>query len=524
MRRRVAAAGAVWCLLILVSALGAGAASGAVTWGLGLSNWNFPHPAGSPLFAPSGYDATAIRIVVPYCASSCAVPEAQIRSSLGEMEPLHLGQGNLYVALSCHDWEPCGQPGQTESSLRATLRALMAAFPNINYWSPQNEPEDAAVPTNSGHGGPALAAQLWLDAEGLIADPRPNGIPGGETIVAGDFGMIAGGASNGGGSGPGWYPYRYAQALKARLGPLSAPAVWATHPYYDVQCATSVVTKDFIAHIDAVMGAATVKHIWLDELGVRLDHSPGCANANAFRVARAGTPAALNATRQAEWAAARSYLTLPEVDPRINAMFYYTPVAANSHCWTGGKWDSALLSAVGDGPRVAYDVLTRQAVPASLPAATLLPPSGWVTACGRTQATLSPIPGAIRTGVISGTVTVARGAYAVSAPMPVPTGQVGFYLDRFAPDRLLGSSAVLAAQGRSGARATYALPTASIPPGQHTIIALYSDAVYQSTSTSRVRVSADAHALLAGEAALSAPVRATAGDAVLAWLRRNVVG
>ncbi len=325
----------------VVVAVGAAPAQGAVRWGLAVTTWNFPHPPGSPLFAASGYHATEIRTVVPYCGADCVPAKAIIAGNLAAMAPLGLGQGNLYVVLTCHDTDPCGHRGDTEAYLRSSLKRLMTAYPGIRVWSPQNEPEDAAVVTNASGGGPSLAARLWIDAEAMAAHPARYGIPAGETIVAGEFGMVNGSAGNGGGSGPGWYPYQYAQALHAGLGATPAPSVWALHPYYDVQCASTTVTSDFLSHIDAVMGAATVRHVWLTELGVRLDHWPQCANTSALPAARSGAPAGIAATRQAQIASARTFLTLPSVDPRIDGLFYYTPEVANLHCWSGGRWTAA---------------------------------------------------------------------------------------------------------------------------------------------------------------------------------------
>jgi hypothetical protein len=483
--------------LVVVAALVAipASASASVTWGLSLAGWDFPHPPGSPLFAASGYDARMIRVVAPYCGADCTSAENVIRSNLGEMAPLGLGEANLYVVLTCHDSDPCGPVQKTPTYLRSSLKTLMNAFPGIRYWQPQNEPEDAFVPTNSDQGGPALAARLWVTAEQMALRPAQSGIPAGETIVAGEFGMVNGTEANRGGSGPGWYPYRYAEALKRELGSLAPPSTWSLHPYYDVQCATHAVTADFIAHIAQMLGASSAQHFWIAEAGVRLDHWPRCANAENFTAARSGTTAGMARSTQAEVAAAQAFMSLPETDPRIDHVFYYTPAVASLHCWSGGEWDSGLFSSADQSPRPAYYVMTHQPVPSTLPASNLLAPARWLNACGATTPDMPAITSAAEDSDVTGTVAVPRGSFTSSEAMPQATGQVFFYLDGQSAGNLLVASTPLATRDAATAIATFRLPTENIPPGAHTIFALYSDDAHQFTKSFPITVTADTQGL-----------------------------
>ena len=418
-RWRVSARGALLAVLILLAlgSPGVAPAAGSVTWGLSLqSDWSFlGEPGSAQLFSPTGYDATIVRDIVPYCQSSsdCAQTSSQIQTDVS-----HVGQGMLFITLQCLSSAPCGATGQTENNLKATLPQLMTQFPNIAYWGMQNEPAAGGKPTTN---SPILASKLWLDGATIAQNPATYGIPPGTRVIVAGEGL--------GGTYTGQYETSIAAGLSHRPG-LNAPTTWSLHSYNDVICAQTTMTAAFRDQLLAAPGVGpAVQHIWLSEEGVHLASpaqkvSPSLCQNGKDTVSSTPTLAAAAQIKSAD-----TFLSLPSVDKRIDHVFYYTADAPSAHCWAGGLWDSSLYSALST-QRPTYSVLVnhRNPNPGSYTLSTLLPPSEWQNACGLTSISGQASATSVNQGQpVTISVRVARGNVAPGQSLPMPSGQIHFY-------------------------------------------------------------------------------------------------
>jgi len=439
----------------------AAGAAGNVTWGLSLeSDWSFlGEPGAAQLFSPTGYGATMVRDIVPYCqsATDCTQTLAQIQTDVS-----HVGQSMLFIALQCQSSAPCGATGQTENNLWATLPILMAQYPNIAYWGAQNEPAAGGKPTTN---SPILASKLWLDAATIAQNPTAYGVPAGtRVVVAGD---------GGGGTYAGQYETSIAAGVSHRPG-LNPPTTWAVHSYNDVICAQTTMTSAFRDQLLAAPGVGpAVQHIWLSEEGVHLASpqqkvAPSLCQNGKDMVSSNPVTAATAQIKSAD-----TFLALPAVDPRIDHVLYYTPDAANAHCWSGGLWDSGLYSALSL-QRPTYSVLVthRNPNPKVYSLSALLPPSEWQSACGVTTMAGRASATSVSLGQpVTITVTVARGNVAPGQPLPQPCGQIEFFD---------ATQAFGWVQLDSAATASITL---TLPVGSTTVNAALADPIYKSSNS-----------------------------------------
>jgi hypothetical protein len=447
-------------LIVLAVALGSPSAAGAgtVTWGLGVQgSWSFrSEPGAARLFSPTGYDATMVRDIVPYCQSStdCTQTLGQIQTDVS-----YFGQSALFITLQCVSSAPCGASGTAaESNLKATLPQLMARFPNIAYWGAQNEPAAGGKPTTN---SPVLASKLWLDAATIAQNPTMYGVPAGTRVV------VAG--EGGGGSYAGSYETSIASGLSHRPG-LNAPTTWSVHPYNDVICAQTTMTAAFR---DQLLGAAVVgpavRHIWLSEAGAHLASPQQKASSSLCENGKNMVSSNPLIAARAQIKSADTFLALPNVDPLIDHAFYYTPNPASAQCWGGGMWDSSLYTPMS-AQRPAYAVLVTHLNPnpSSYPLSVLLPPSEWQSACGLTTISGQASATTVNQGQpVTITVTVAQGSVAPGQPLPMPSGVIHFY------EATLQLGWV---QLNSSATAS---TTLVLPPGTQTVYADLADPIYK---------------------------------------------
>ena len=204
-------------------------------------------------------------------------------------------------------------PVRGPNSFTAGFKQIVKAYPSVTEWASWNEPDLTVF-------HPEQAADYWLATERVDRQLHRH-----DTIVAGEFASIRPRSV-----APGGYFARYRREIQRHGG---HPKVWSLHAYADVNGRQSSETRRFLA--------ATPKRssVWLSEQGVVLSSSGALKSGDVSGQA----------------AAARQFLKLSTISPKIKRVYYYQLEAGNK------KWDSGVVTPTGKA-RASYCVLTGQAL------------------------------------------------------------------------------------------------------------------------------------------------------------------
>jgi hypothetical protein len=212
-------------------------------------------------------------------------------------------------------------PKQYAAAVDRLWRA--APFNSVKWWGATNEPDLRSAPKTK---GPVYAAKIFKAIRSMARTRDP-----GSTvshcpkcqIVAGEFSKdVKGGSSD-------TYVTKYVGAFK------HPPHYWAFHTYDDIENSPIksvdgktyefVETKRFIKNLDDKFHNARFR-ILLDEGGVRLRH--GAPNSETRLYGNAA----------AQRGAARNFLRIGDVDPRIMLVAYYSVFGYQN------GWDTAIVN------------------------------------------------------------------------------------------------------------------------------------------------------------------------------------
>ncbi len=291
---------------------------------------------------------------------------------------------------------------KTERIEKTNTDILMHNFPEIIYWTPQNEPEDAAQPTNNSEGGAQEAVKLYIIADKIARIFKEHRV-----VIAGEFWNF-----------PSAYErdYLHKIVIDTKRDEVPEPSDYAIHSYIDSICGRLTNTMEFardLEHDGLEKPAEKGGGIWETEDGVPLKYvSSNCTNAITMANGEHKNTATLSAAKlsfmtSAQIKAAQTFMNIYKADPKMRFhIFYYDPDPGSPYCWQGGNWDGGLWAPDGrssdwtfstpngtgipGSARAAMYVLTGQKVPQDLlhpdtkeqiqtAKLTNIPPVNWAT-------------------------------------------------------------------------------------------------------------------------------------------------
>jgi hypothetical protein len=267
-------------------------------------------------------DVTEARVVVPYdalnldaqsrygCLTNPACPPDLVASWVATAHQIGL---QPFLVLGPSEISPTPDV----ATYAAAFRLFAETFPTVHKWGAWNEPDLSPGTARR----PQLAADYWLAAHRILAELGRS-----DHLVAGEFSAINKGSVQRG------YFHQYKKAIE-RAG--VKPLIWSFHDYGDILDRSTSRARLFLQ--------ATPSHTWVDltEQGVLLN-GHGHAGQNQ-----------LNGRPKLQRAAARTFLRLASLSPRILGVDYYQALPAD------GSWDTSLIDLKGRN-RPAYCVLVRQ--------------------------------------------------------------------------------------------------------------------------------------------------------------------
>jgi hypothetical protein len=381
-------------------------------------------PAGAVELGISDSDATTVvepfwdglkidrvRVVLPWdVATTTGAAGRERRDRFEEYRRNAAAKGvdvMVAFAASADVRAPGGAPiAPSAAEFAAGFQAFRAAYPEVRTIAPWNEPNNPDASQYPLAADPALAAQYWLQAKAIC--------PVDCTLLAGDFAGIPGNDA-------------YVDAYQAALGE-ARPDVWAFHAHSDInafQAGGPDSARISRYYLSKLQGPWAGSRIWIDEIGARFRDPGGVVWGDAS---------------QAQ--AARFLLGLAQLDPRIDAIYYYN---YSNQCSTPircAQQDRGVVSpAPFDGqpldydannrPRAAWQVLADRG-PAIAPAAPV-PPVVTIDQPAQSAALKTPAPVFAGAAAVGGraepSVTVqvfpGTGADESGVVLQSPSGPVG---------------------------------------------------------------------------------------------------